>query len=178
MNALIIGIDPGINGAVAFVEVDKAGTIINITLISTPSIQRVNAKGKAIACPELVKRIRTVLKKYQASDIPKHAFLESVHSMTRQGVSSSFSFGKAVGIVEGIFSAFDIPITLVTPQKWKKHFGLLKQEKDDSRKYVINNYPELTDQLSLKKHVDKAEAFLIAMYGLELLKNNPIINSA
>lgn len=165
MKSLVIGIDPGINGAIAFIEMDE-NDVLNTTFISTPSIQRVNAKGKVIACPELVRLIKTTLKSYpDNSSLPKRAFLESVHSMPGQGISSSFSFGKSVGVVEGIFAALEIPVTLVTPQKWKKFFDLINTEKDDARQYVITNYPKLTDQLTLKKHVDKADAFLIAMYG-------------
>jgi len=167
MNKLIIGVDPGINGATAFIELDSKYNTINTIFLSTPSIQRVNKKGRAIACPALVKSIQGILVKYPKHE--KYAILESVHSISGQGISSSFTFGKTVGIVEGIFTTLEIPITLVTPQAWKKHFGLLKQEKDASRQYVIALYPELSKQFKLKKHTDKADAFLIALYGVKLL---------
>mgnify|MGYP001579597970 CR=1 FL=1 len=168
MNKLIIGIDPGLNGALAFVELEsKTNKVTVIEFVSTPSMQKMNSKGRMIVCPELVKAVKRVLKSYPKHD--KHAFLESVHSMPGQGVSSSFSFGKTVGIVEGIFTTLEIPVIPITPQTWKKKFNLLKQEKDASRKYVITNYPELADQFKLKKHVDKADAFLIALYGVKLL---------
>ena len=168
MNKLIIGIDPGLNGALAFLELEpKSHKVTVVEFVSTPSMQKINSKGRAIVCPELVQAVKGVIKLCPKHE--KHAFLESVHSMPGQGVSSSFSFGKTVGVVEGIFAALEIPVIPITPQTWKKKFNLLKQEKDVARRYIITQYPELAEQFKLKKHVDKADAFLIALYGVHLL---------
>lgn len=52
------------------------------------------------------------------------AALERVHSMPKQGVASSFAFGKATGLVEGMLVAHKIPYIEVTPQKWQKFFSI------------------------------------------------------
>jgi crossover junction endodeoxyribonuclease RuvC len=52
------------------------------------------------------------------------AFVERVGSMPRQGVSSTFRFGQASGIVIGVLVTLKIPIHLVAPTVWKKHFHL------------------------------------------------------
>ena len=48
--------------------------------------------------------------------------------------------------------------------KWKKHFNLIKTNKDASRTKVIEVYPEISNKLSRKKDANKADAILIARY--------------
>jgi crossover junction endodeoxyribonuclease RuvC len=48
--------------------------------------------------------------------------------------------------------------------KWKKHFNLIKTNKDASRTKVIEVYPEISSKLSRKKDSNKADAILIARY--------------
>ena len=71
-----------------------------------------------------------------------------------------------VGILKGVIAALEIPYTLVTPQKWKKHFGLSK-EKDHSRLLATRLYPNMADKFIRKKDDGRAEAILIAKYGSE-----------
>lgn len=51
------------------------------------------------------------------------AALELVHSMPKQGVSSSFKFGMHYGHCQGILDALEISYELVTPQKWQTFLG-------------------------------------------------------
>tara|TARA_Y100000588_G_scaffold110381_1_gene121004 strand:- start:257 stop:418 length:162 start_codon:yes stop_codon:yes gene_type:complete len=46
----------------------------------------------------------------------------------------------------------------------KKHFNLIKTNKDASRTKVIEIYPEISAKLSRKKDSNKADAILIARY--------------
>lgn len=48
------------------------------------------------------------------------AAIESVHSMPRQGVSTTFTFGKNYGIVLGMLMAYGIPYVEVAPRVWQK----------------------------------------------------------
>lgn len=57
----------------------------------------------------------------------------------------------------------------VYPQVWKRHFNLLKKDKDHSRLLAIELFPELENKLSRKKDHNRAEALLIARYGEECL---------
>ncbi len=47
------------------------------------------------------------------------AAIESVHSMPRQGVSTTFTFGKNYGIVLGMLMAYGIPYVEVAPRVWQ-----------------------------------------------------------
>lgn len=147
----IIGIDPGIKGGLAQVDT-IAG---RFTVASFPTMSDKNDYD----VEALADRIRGCG--------PDMAYLEQVHSMPRQGVSSTFFFffGKGYGILIGILSTLEVPIVYVTPQKWKKHFNL-SSDKDESQALATQLYPNLAPAWKLKKHNGRAEAALIAGYGI------------
>ena len=78
-----------------------------------------------------------------------------------------FNFGQTFGAIKGICAALGLPITLVRPSKWKKHFDLINSSKDASRTKVIELYPSLSHQLTKKKDVNKSDAILIARFYYE-----------
>jgi crossover junction endodeoxyribonuclease RuvC len=87
--------------------------------------------------------------------------VEQVHAMPRQGVSSTFSFGKACGMIEGVVAARGLPIAWVTPQRWKKAMGVTA-DKNSSRQLAINLWPNEAELFKRVKDADRAEAALIA----------------
>ncbi|MDC3145888.1 hypothetical protein OA504_03080 [Candidatus Pelagibacter sp.] len=89
--------------------------------------------------------------------------------MPGQGVTGMFNFGQSFGVIKGVCAALKLPVILVRPVKWKKHFNLLNCEKDASRTKVIETYPYISSELSKKKDVNKADAILIAKYYFETL---------
>jgi len=86
--------------------------------------------------------------------------VENVHSMPKQGLSSTFKFGMGCGIIHGVVGALSLPLTLVTPAQWKG-YHLLKSEKEASRALAIRKWPGLNRYLDRKKDADRAEALLI-----------------
>jgi crossover junction endodeoxyribonuclease RuvC len=86
--------------------------------------------------------------------------VENVHSMPKQGVSSTFKFGMACGIIHGVAGALRLPLTLVTPNQWKK-FHMLSSDKEDARALAIRKWPLLNSYLERKKDKDRAEALLM-----------------
>jgi len=95
-----------------------------------------------------------------------HAYIESVGPMPAQGVTSMFSFGQSLGIVKGVLAGSEIKYSLITAQRWKSHFGLLKKEKDAARQKILTMMPQHIDYFRRKKDIDRADACLIAMCGL------------
>lgn len=93
--------------------------------------------------------------------------LEKVHSMPKQGVKSTFEFGKGYGYICGVLEAYGIPYQEVPPQKWKKEYSL----GSDKRKSIATAR-KLFPGVSLKAndrcttdHDGMAEALLIGLYG-------------
>lgn len=92
-------------------------------------------------------------------------FLELVGAMPGQGTASMFTFGHAAGVVQGVVAGAGNPLTLVTPQKWKKAAGLLNSEKDNARSKAILIWPHWRDLDAKIKGQALADAALIARHG-------------
>lgn len=148
---IIMGIDPGISGAIAFYFPMVPSRI---------AVDDVPVAGGEINVAELARLIRV--------HRPTLAVIERVSAMPGQGVTSMFNFGRSYGDVRGVIGAMEVPLHFVTPQKWKKHFGL-SSDKDQSRMRAIRMFPTAADSFKLKKHDGRAEAALIALYGAEVL---------
>lgn len=94
-----------------------------------------------------------------------HAYLEAVHAMPHQGVTSVFTFGHAAGVVEGLLQGLSIPYTLVSPQTWKKRAGLIGTNKDAARSRAIQLWPAWRELDAKAKGQALADAALIAHFG-------------
>lgn len=151
---MIIGIDPGQTGALAFYDRGKIVAVVDI-----PTMGRTHGKGQQVDPYELASAILTHEGHFG------QAYLEQVSAMKGQGVTSCFNFGESVGIIKGVLGALQIPVLMITPQKWKKAAGLIGKEKDASRALAIQLHPEIADQLTRKKDQGRAEAILIARFG-------------
>ncbi len=160
---LIIGIDPGISGSICFFE---DGKIIQVIEMPTMTEGRKNKKqvNGAQIYNEISKKI------YQIDKKNIRVVIEQVSAMPGQGVTSMFNFGQSFGVLKGICSAMQLPMYFVRPAKWKKHFGLIKSEKDASRTRAIEMFPYFSSQLSKKKDSNKADAILIASFYHETYK--------
>ena len=170
---IIFGIDPGVSGAICAL---KKGKVIGVyempTMIDGKKNKRqVNgAEVTNIFTKEMNnlkfhehKLIEEVSNEDNWGDRAK-VVVEHVTAMPGQGVTSMFNFGQSFGVIKGICSALSLPIYFVRPTKWKKHFNLIKTNKDASRTKVIQIYPEISSKLSRKKDTNKADAILIARY--------------
>ena len=145
-----IGIDPGLTGAIAKVQ---GG---NIEVWDMPTLEL--RKKRFVNAPmlaDLISSIRT----------PEcEVILERVSARPGQGVTSMFSFGTSCGIIQGIIAALHLPLTLVSPQEWRKKMGVPKG-KDGSRQRVLELRPDLASRFSRKKDHGRADAVLMALYG-------------
>ena len=154
---LIIGIDPGISGAICFFEDGEVKNIIDM-----PSMAEGKKNKRQINGNQLYNEIITNIK-----NIPKKnicVVVEQVSAMPGQGVTSMFNFGQSFGVIKGICSAMQLPIHFVRPTKWKKYFNLINSSKDASRSRAIEIFPKVSEKLKRKKDINKADAILISSY--------------
>ena len=87
------------------------------------------------------------------------ACIESVHSMPKQGVASSFTFGQNFGALRMALTAAKFKWHLVTPQKWQKAMGCMTRgDKNVSKAHAQRLFPHL------KLTHATADAMLIAEY--------------
>ena len=162
---LIIGIDPGISGAICFFENGEIKDVIDMPVMAEGKKNKKQINGSQIF-NEISKRI----KNYDAENV--NVVIEQVSAMPGQGVTSMFNFGQSFGVLKGVCSAMQLPMYFVRPAKWKKYFGLIKTEKDASRTKVIEIFPYISSKLSKKKDSNKADAILIASFYENIIKNN------
>jgi crossover junction endodeoxyribonuclease RuvC len=155
MSEVVCGIDPGAHGAVAFV--DRNGALLSVHDMPTCEV-RVGAKTKTRIAPAALSEIIG-----RGPSAP--AFVERVSAMPGQGVSSCFAFGYAAGLVEGILATLGFPVTFVTPQSWKKSLGVTA-DKGSSRQRAMQLFPSHAGLFARVKDDGRAEAALIALYGL------------
>ena len=161
----IIGIDPGLNGAIAVMENNKVKEIFDV-----PVMPEGKKNKRQLNSAQLVKLLKDIVPK----DEEVAVIVENVSAMPGQGVTSMFNFGQTFGAIKGICAALGLPIFFVRPAKWKKHFDLINSSKDASRTKAIEMYPSLSDRLSKKKDVNKSDAILIARFYSETrLKEDP-----
>jgi crossover junction endodeoxyribonuclease RuvC len=149
----LIGIDPGISGAVVVLQ--SAAHPEPIEWMRMPSVKV--GKSSRVDCAALAR--------FLADFDAGHAYIEQVHAMPGQGATSMFTFGHAAGAVEGVIAAMMIPVTLVTPQRWKGLAGLIGKDKDAARSRAIQLWPRW-DALGKKGEGQAlADAALIARFG-------------
>ena len=160
----IIGIDPGLSGAIAVMHNKKV-----INMYDMPVMAEGKKNKRQLNSSQLV----NILTDNISGDEEAIVVVEQVNAMPGQGVTSMFNFGQTFGAIKGVCAALKLPIFFVRPSKWKKHFELINSSKDSSRTKVIEMYPTLSAQLTKKRDVNKSDAVLIAKFYFETkLKDN------
>ena len=154
---LIIGIDPGISGAICFFHDGEVKDIIEMPSMADGKKNKRQINSQQVF-NEISERIRNTPKKEII------VVIEQVSAMPGQGVTSMFNFGQSFGVLKGICSAMQLSMYFIRPSKWKKYYGLIKTEKDASRTKVIEIFPYISSKLSKKKDSNKADAILIANF--------------
>ena len=152
---IIFGIDPGVSGAISVLENKKVIEVFDMPTMIDGKKSKRQVNGAQVS---------NIFKERLKDDKEIVVVVEHVNAMPGQGVTSMFNFGQSFGVIKGISSALSLPIYFVRPTKWKKHFNLIKTNKDASRTKVIEVYPEISSKLSRKKDSNKADAILIARY--------------
>ncbi len=151
----VIGIDPGLSGAIAILEDGKVQNIFDMPVM---------AEGKKNKRQLNSAQLVNIIKENTKINEEILVVVEQVNAMPGQGVTSMFNFGQTFGAIKGVCAALKLPIFFVRPSKWKKHFELINSSKDASRTKVIEMFPILSNQLSKKKDVNKSDAILIAKF--------------
>ncbi|MCW2286221.1 hypothetical protein M2323_004040 [Rhodoblastus acidophilus] len=152
----IIGIDPGVNGAVSVL--DEAGSLLNLHDLPVTSD---GFKGRStINCPLLAALIRKT-----GAD---RAFCELIGPRPTDGVAGAFGFGRSRGAIEGVLAACGVSVVMIAPPVWKRHAGVPagKEHKDVARARAIARWPAQAELFARKSDIDRAEACLIALAGM------------
>lgn len=139
---IFCGIDPGRGGGIAVIREDGS--------VATSVFDEAGYKS--------------ILQSLNGSSL---VIVEDVHAMPKQGVTSMFNFGFNKGWILGVLYALGIPTQLVSPQKWKRAFGLDgdKQKSIACASRLFPNANLFATPRCKKSHDGICEALLMAEYG-------------
>jgi hypothetical protein len=151
----VLGVDPGLAGAMCVINVvdDAAPELIGV--LDLPTVgdgakRRIDARA-----------VSDWIQRYA----PQIAYIELAGVLPRQGIASGFRYGRAVGSLETVVALAGISTSIVAPAKWKAFFGLVGSDKENDRLKALQLFPLAHDQLTLKKHHQRADSILLALYG-------------
>ena len=160
---IIIGIDPGVSGAICILNDGKITEIYEMPTMIDGKKNKKQVNGAEIT---------NIINKELINEKDAKVVIEHVSAMPGQGVTSMFNFGQSFGVLKGICAALKLPVYFIRPIKWKKYFNLINTEKDASRTKVIEAFPYISSKISRKKDSNKADAILIARFFHETLGNS------
>lgn len=145
---VVIGIDPGLGGAIAAVRRIEGATYCLDTIYWDG--------GSGVI--ELLR--------HYANTWPKpEVWLEKVNAMPKQGIASTWKFAQNFGFYTGAVPALQLPLRIVRPVDWQKGLGLPKVQSKTAHK---NNLKSVAAAMfpDVKVTLKNADALLIAHHGL------------
>jgi crossover junction endodeoxyribonuclease RuvC len=148
----VCGIDPGITGAATLITGGSGISIVTVDIPITGEKKQRRVDYRAF---------RDLLRRWQ----PDVLYFENVRAFIGRGVISAGKFGHSIGALEAICACEVDNCHLVLPQVWKRHFNLLKTTKEDSRQLALKLFPAHAKRLARKGDHNRADSFLIAVYG-------------
>lgn len=149
----ILGIDPGSTGAAGLLVDDDFEYVTDLPVVDW-----------MLCCNDLEQELREHMPALDSSNV--FVVVERQQAMTKQGVVSTFNTGYLYGQIIGWLVSLGVPFYSVRPQVWKKAAGLIRQDKEASRQLARTLWPVSQGALKNKGHHNRAEALLIARYGL------------
>ena len=171
MGLIVVGIDPGLTGALAFIK-PEAVALEDMPTIQLPGDGLVKRRvdGKALA--ELVRRHCPVGEAVAV-------FCEAVGTMggRNNAVQTQGSLLRSLGAIEAVFDMLRWPCTPVLPQAWQGFYKLrgkrtetrAKGELPAAMKIARELYPRAADSIARVKDHNRAEALLVAHYGMRMV---------
>jgi len=164
---VVIGIDPGLTGAVSFISPNTVA-IEDIPTMILPGNGKVHRRVDGYALASLIR-------KHVPAGHAAMAVCEAVHAMPGNDIGSQGSLLRSLGAIEAVLDVLRLKPRMVSPQTWQAHFGL-KGKKTQKREpgelpaaIVIATalYPEAARWLARVKDHNRAEATLIGHFGLQ-----------
>ena len=157
---MIIGIDPGFTGAIAFLS---SGDYTNLVIEDLPTHLVIGRPQiDPIALSEIVSRNT----QFAPSQIK--CYIEDVHAMPGQGLVSTFRFGYGAGVVYGVLASYtNIDVIRIKPAVWKASLGLSANKKQ-SLERARKLFPRYREYFKRVKDDGRAEAALIAYFAKKM----------
>lgn len=160
----IVGIDPGKTGALALFVDGTASGVFDMPL----GVHGVDGKA-----------VHEQLMRWKVDEV----YIERTHAMPRNGSKAAFSQGDSNGALRTAVHIAGVPLIWVTPLDWQRSAGLgisgltEIERKRRSRMRAIELCPSMADWLNRAKDHNRAEALLIARFGVKTSITAALVSS-
>ncbi len=146
----VLGIDPGLTGALAWVS--REGHLIEINDMPIAAMrQRKKIVPALLADMMQLREIDFVV-------------IEQVGPHRGEGVGGAFSFGYGAGLLEGVATALGLPVHFYSPATWKRRAGV-PGDKGAARAMACRYWPGASGLFARVKDDGRAEAALLARWA-------------
>jgi len=156
----VIAIDPGVDGAIAVMDGLHRDSV---TILDLPT--RIRHTGRTRVDGAALLGMLLELSRHKQMT---YVGTEAIHAMPVTGSIGVFSQGNITGAIEAVIDILQIDRPWVqtrhiNPYEWKKHYGLIKTKKEDSRQKALALF---NNPIALRRKADhnRAEAALMALY--------------
>ena len=158
MKPVILGIDPGLHGALAFVELVGGTPRVEVFDMPTTTKKVGTIHRSRIAKDALTELIASRIHTLRC------VVIEDVHALPKDGPVQAFTFGYGLGLLHGICQVYDLSVVNVPPQVWKSKYGL-NSDKHKSRAVASRFFPHNASVWNRAKDDGRAEAALLGLLG-------------
>lgn len=143
----VLGIDPGAKGAVARLTLE--GGHLEVALLDPELVAVRDFLGEGSPC----------------------IFIEQVHAMPGQGVSSMFTFGMGYGRLQGFLMALGHKFHLCHPRAWQRGLPLAETPKASVSKFCASRWglEKFIPPRGRVPHQGLMDAAAIAEYGRQVV---------
>jgi hypothetical protein len=159
---IIIGCDPGLTGALTALYADGSLEILDLP---TCAIETAGPKAKVKRKID-AKMLRELLRRLVPPDEKAIFAMEDMQLLGGSSVQTMGALAHTRGILEAVAILCGMSMTYVTPQRWKRFYGL-GSNKGDCLRVARELYPSAP--LTLAKHHNRAESLLIARWAQRTL---------
>jgi len=175
-NQLFIGIDPGKDGAIAFlpdtskivpwvldIPTEKEVKKSTVKDPKNPGKKKRKTSTRRFYDYHMINRLfDPIIDRVHDGDGPVHVALERQQPRASDSGVTAFSVGVGFGMWHLFFTSFNIPWEEPLPSVWKRKMGLLKTDKDASRRKAKQLFPKAAQFFELVGDHNRAEAVLLA----------------
>lgn len=158
---MILGIDPGADGA--FALLDSYGELVDILDMPTRTVKINKKNRRRVHAEDVADAFDTLL--FNSGHV--EVVIEKVTARQGEAPTAAFAFGDAFGIIKGVAAGKGLAFDLVTPAVWKPAMAVTS-DKATSLAEARRQWPSFHQRFfRLKKHDGRAEAALIARWYYE-----------
>jgi len=164
----VVGIDPGLTGAIGILG-GPVPVVVDLPVVPLGGNGLIKNRVYGPA-------LRKLLLQHCPAGEPVLFVVEAVATMGNQNnaVQTQGSLMRTKGTIETVIELLGHPVTELNSQKWKSFYGLVNvdwsavERKRKALECARRLWPACSD-IGLAKHHNRAEALLIANYGLRNL---------